>query len=59
MNRMTILNRVNIINLAKSVVWSLNGIYNEVKFFKLLPSCKSVNPLHYYYLKITKAIIDW
>jgi len=38
---------------------SLNDIYfNEIKVFELLPSCKSVNSLHYYYHNLTPNILD-
>ena len=34
---------------------SVNDIYfNKIKFLKLLPSCKSVNPLQRSYLKTTQ-----
>jgi len=42
-------------------VWwmALNGIhFNKIKIFKLEPSCKSVNPLHYYYLKTTSPTLS-
>jgi len=37
---------------------SVNGIcFNKIKFLKLLPSCKSVNPLQRSYLKLNKPVI--
>jgi len=41
---------------------SLNGIYfNKIKFFKPLPSYKSVNPLQCYYLQswLTLCVVSW
>ena len=46
----------NIQNEKKCEKWSGGSsvydiFFNKIKFLKLLPSCKSVNPLQRYYLK--------